>query len=117
MRSLRAVLARCIHVRARVLRDHGLDEHSLRTVCKATTINRILYAGPAWWGYADADRNRIGRFMRRLLGAGFTRAAHADIDASINSAVLVKLINAPCTCEFLTNGGSFWTVITYPRTS
>src|SRR6218665_2613199 len=29
----------------RVLRAHGLDEHSLRTVCKATTLNRILYAG------------------------------------------------------------------------
>ena len=25
------------------------------------TINRILYAGPAWWGYADeADQTRIG---------------------------------------------------------
>lgn len=54
----------------------GLDEHSMQTVCKATNINRILYAGPAWCGYADkADRTRIGWFVRRLFMAGFTSAA------------------------------------------
>src|SRR6218665_4033539 len=77
-----------------VFRAHGLDEHSLRTVCKDSTI---LYAGPAWWAiitYVDAaDRNRIGRFMRGSLGVGFTSAADADIDASISSAEL-KLLNA-----------------------
>ena len=84
----------------RVLRAHGLDEHSLRTVCKATTLNRILYAGPAWWGYADeADRTRMGRFMRRLLKAGFTSTADADIDASISSAEL-KLLNRVQSNEF-----------------
>ena len=52
-----------------VLQAHGLDEHSLRTVCNATNINRILYAGPEWWGYAEAaDRTRISQFMQRLLG-------------------------------------------------
>ena len=40
---------------------------------------------PAWWGYDDeADRTRIGRFMRRLLKAGFTSTIDADIDASIS---------------------------------
>src|SRR6218665_1425891 len=84
----------------RVLRAHGLDERSLRTVCKATTLNRILYAGPAWCGYADeADRTRMGRFMRRLLKDGFTSTADADIDASISSAEL-KLLNRVQSNEF-----------------
>src|SRR6218665_3849701 len=62
--------------------------------------NRILYAGPAWWGYADeADRTRMGRFMRRLLKAGFTSTADADIDASISSAEL-KLLNRVQSNEF-----------------
>ena len=39
-----------------------------------------------------ADRTSIGRFMRRLLVAGFTSAADADIDASISSDEL-KLLN------------------------
>src|SRR6218665_1295751 len=77
----------------RVLRADGLDEHSLRTVSKATTSNRILYAGPAWWGFADeADRTKIGRFMRRLLiKAGFTSATEADIDDSVSPAELKLL--------------------------
>src|SRR6218665_925853 len=47
------VLASCVGslYALRVLRAHGLDEHYLRTVCKATTLNRILYAGPELWGY------------------------------------------------------------------
>jgi len=77
-----------------------LDEHSLRTVCKATTTNRILYAGPASGSYADeADRTRIGQFMRRLLKAGFTSAADGDIDASISSAEL-KQLNGAQSKEF-----------------
>src|SRR6218665_474158 len=84
----------------RVLRAHGLDEHSLRTVSKATILNRILYAGPAWWGYADeADRTRMGRFMQRLLKAGLTSTADADIDASISSAEL-KLLNRVQSNDF-----------------
>src|SRR6218665_1772227 len=52
----------------RVLRAHGLDEHSLRTVCKATTLNRILYACPAWWGYADeADRTTLHSQLRMII--------------------------------------------------
>src|SRR6218665_130044 len=87
------VIASCVEslYALRVLRAHDLDEHSLRAVCKATTLNRILYAGPAWWGYAD-EADRMGRFMRRLLEDGFTSTADADIDASISSAKL-KLLN------------------------
>src|SRR6218665_978937 len=67
----------------RVLRAHSLDEHSLRTVCKATTLNRILYAGPAWWGYADeADRTGMGRFMRRLLKASPARQTRTSTPQS-----------------------------------
>jgi len=95
----------------RVLRAHGLVnslqgyDHQLHLVnslqgCEPATIDCILYACPAWWGYADeVDRTRIGRFMRRLLKAGFTRAADADIDTSISSAQL-KLLNQVQSNEF-----------------
>jgi len=84
----------------RILQAHGPDEHSLRTVSKTMTINCTLDAGPAWWGYADpADRTRIGRFKQRLLSAGFTSMADADLNASIRSAKL-KLLNTVQSNEF-----------------
>src|SRR6218665_2811118 len=34
----------------RILRAHGLSGDPLFQVTRATAINQILYAGPAWWG-------------------------------------------------------------------
>ena len=36
----------------RVLRSHGLTGEALWDVTRATTLARMLYASPAWWGYA-----------------------------------------------------------------
>src|SRR6218665_21059 len=48
----------------RLLREHGLPDPALKIVTKATTINLILYAGPAWSGYANAsDKGRTHRFI------------------------------------------------------
>src|SRR6218665_1593466 len=42
-----------------ILRANGLQDNTLFTVCNATTISRLLYAAPAWWGCASAaDRER-----------------------------------------------------------
>ena len=43
-----------LHPALRMLRAHGLPDQALNLVMRATTINRFLYAGPAWWGYAKA---------------------------------------------------------------
>jgi|SRR6218665_393641 len=57
-----------------ILRAHGLSGDTLYQVTRATTINRILYAGPAWWGLASAlDRERIERFCRKLERAGYVQ--------------------------------------------
>ena len=37
----------------RVLRSHGLTGEALWNVTCATTLAKMLYALPAWWGYAD----------------------------------------------------------------
>jgi len=34
------------------LRAHGLPPTALQEVARATTITRLLYAAPAWWGFA-----------------------------------------------------------------
>ena len=48
----------------RVLRLHGLTGESLWDVTRATTLARMLYASPAWWGYADmGHRQRLQNFI------------------------------------------------------
>ena len=50
----------------RVLRSHGLPTTALHDVARATTVSRLLYAAPAWWGFTKAeDRNRLDRFLQR----------------------------------------------------
>ena len=44
----------------RILVAHGLTGPQLYDVVRATTVARLLYAAPAWWGFAgQQDRNRL----------------------------------------------------------
>src|SRR6218665_3546600 len=68
----------------RLLRAHGLPDHALKIVARATTINRIQYAGPAWWGYATAaDKGRIQRFLERMFKSGFLTEQDTDIESQM----------------------------------
>ena len=56
----------------RVLRSHGLTGEALWDVTRATTLARMLYASPAWWGYADmGQRQRLQNFIFKLQRLGF----------------------------------------------
>src|SRR6218665_3642947 len=68
----------------RLLRAHGLPDHALKIVARATTINRIQYAGPAWWGYANAaDKGRIQRLLERMFKSGFLTEQDTDIESQM----------------------------------
>ena len=52
----------------RVLRSHGLTGD----VTRATTLARMLYASPAWWGYTDmGHRQRLQNFIFKFQKLGF----------------------------------------------
>ena len=71
----------------RVLRAHGLPEAALHEVTRATTIARLLYASPAWWGYTTAsDRYRLSRFLHRVKRMGYLPPQHPDIDRLMDDA-------------------------------
>ena len=56
----------------RVLRSHGLTGESMWDVTQATTLSRLLYATPAWWGYADmGHKYRLHNFLLKLQRLGF----------------------------------------------
>src|SRR6218665_3583473 len=46
---------------------HGLPAAALHTVTRATTIARLLYASPAWWGFTiEKDRARLDKLYTRI---------------------------------------------------
>src|SRR6218665_3369248 len=56
----------------RLLRNHSLTSDQLHLVARATTIASILYATPAWWGFAGVgDRQRLERLVARLRRMGY----------------------------------------------
>ena len=59
----------------RVLRSHGLTGESLWDVTRATTLARMLYASPAWWGYIDMGHKvRLHNFLLNCGGWDFCRS-------------------------------------------
>ena len=42
----------------KTLKAHGLSSTRLNTVSRATLISRLLYASPAWWGFATQTEIR-----------------------------------------------------------
>ena len=54
------------------MRAHGLSPDALHTVTRATTVSRMMYAAPAWWGFTTAqDRARIERLLSRVRRSGY----------------------------------------------
>src|SRR6218665_1928506 len=56
----------------RLLRTHGLQPQELHLVARATTVASILYATPAWWGFAgEGDRLRLKQLIARMRRRGY----------------------------------------------
>src|SRR6218665_2810836 len=52
----------------RILKAHGMPTSFLYEVTRATVLDRLLYAAPAWRGFATAqDCSRIDRFINRTV--------------------------------------------------
>ena len=56
----------------RIMKSHGMPDKALHTVFQSTTLTKLLYCSPAWWGYAKADdRERLEGFLRRSKRFGY----------------------------------------------
>ncbi len=73
----------------RLLRSHGLQPRELHLVARATTVASMLYAAPAWWGFAgEGDRQRLERLVARMRRSGYLHNTHVPSDFP----VLVTLV-------------------------
>ena len=57
----------------RLLRSHGLSGKAMHTVFKTTTLAKLIYASPSWWGFANAQqKDRLESFLRKTIKADFS---------------------------------------------
>ena len=67
---VRDVLSRCaqsLHA-LKIMRCHGINSDALKTVYKSVVLAKLLYASPAWWGFAtSSDKGRIEANVRRAV--------------------------------------------------
>jgi len=71
------------------LRSHGLSQQGLYDVCRSTTISKLMYASPAWWGYTSAsDKSKIESMISKCMRlsyfnksspSAFSMASQADV--------------------------------------
>ena len=80
----------------RVLRAHSLPDEALHSVTRATTIARLMYAAPSWWGItAEKDRAKIERLYNRLKRMGYLPADAPRIPALVDKAEASLFRSAP----------------------
>jgi Reverse transcriptase (RNA-dependent DNA polymerase) len=80
----------------RVLRTHGLPCKAMHTVTEATTVARLMYASPAWWGLTTfEDKQRMERLLRRAQRMGYLPedAASAEERATKADEGLFRAVN------------------------
>jgi len=56
----------------RILRAHGMKQSDLYNVFRATTLSKLQYASPSWWGFTNqSQRDHLEGFLRKAVKAGF----------------------------------------------
>jgi hypothetical protein len=55
------------------MKTHGMQQAAIQTVFCVTTLSKLTYCFPTWWGYitaGDRDRDRVEGFLRRCKHFG-----------------------------------------------
>ena len=56
----------------KTLKAHGMPAAELKEVFRSTILSSLLYASPAWWGFAtEQNINRLDAFLRKASKIGY----------------------------------------------
>jgi len=76
---VRNVISRCaqsLHA-LKIMRCHGMNSDALKTVYKSVVLAKLLYASPAWRGFAtSSDKGRIEAYVRRAVRLNLYQDTH-----------------------------------------
>ena len=71
----------------RIMTAHGIKGPSLHDVCRMTTVARMLYAAPAWWGFAgQQERGRLQAILDRLIRMNYLPEDNPTFEALCSTA-------------------------------
>src|ERR1043165_9268955 len=83
----------------RVFRDHGMSTHAVHDVAMATTVAHLMYASPAWWGYAsENERDKLQSMLNRMKRRGFllsTTPSVVDMSKAADSGLFRAICGEP----------------------
>ena len=81
----------------RVLRHHGMNDAGLQTVFRAVVVSRLMYASPAWRGFATAtDIKRVDAFLRHCKRCGYCSSDLLDFEELLDESddqLFCKILN------------------------
>ena len=70
-----------------VLQHHGMNDVDLQTVFRAVVVSRLVYASPAWRGFATAtDLKRVDAFLRRCKRCGYCSSDLPDFEELLDES-------------------------------
>ena len=83
----------------RVLRTHGMSKTDIWTTFQAIVISKLLYAAPAWWGFANlSEIGRLDAFLRRARRQQFcapTIATVSELCAQLDDTLFRNVTKNP----------------------
>src|SRR5688572_36018 len=83
----------------RKLKTHGLSSSSIHNVTKATTVAKLLYASPSWWGLTLAsDKERLEKLLKRAKRLGYLEQSFPTVSELANIAdakLLFSILHNP----------------------
>lgn len=83
----------------RVLVSHGLTGSRLHDVVRSTTVARMLYSSPVWWGFTNSgERDRLSALIRKLKRQGFLPSDTPTFDqlcSKADDALFAAILHDP----------------------
>src|ERR1043165_4555838 len=83
----------------RKLKTHGLSSSSSHNVTKATTVAKLLYDSPSWWGLTLApDKERLEKLIKRAKRLGYLEQSFPTVSELANKAdakLLFSILHNP----------------------
>jgi hypothetical protein len=84
----------------RILRSHGLSGNCLFDVVRATTVGRMLYCSPVWYGFANCqEREALESIIRKLVRQGYLPSSSPSFEVLCNKAdasLFSSILHDPC---------------------